>query len=100
MLCSEENGGKVKDAVRANGEGVVLSLQGNTRRLEEAVKRFPTKVWVDSGQQMATTPSPKVLRVCISQRLSNEDGQEDPPRGVELEKPGKKHTAMSEKRAG
>ena len=100
MLSSKENGGKVEDAERANEEVVVLSLQGNTRRLEEAVKRSPTKIWVDLGQQMAITPSPKVLRVCISQRLSNEDGQEDAPRGVELDKPRKKHTAMSEKRAG
>ena len=86
---------------RTTGDNVVWSLQGNTRRLEEAVRRAPTKMRVDSGQQIATTPAPKVLKVWTSQWSSNEDGQEDGPRGVELEEPRKKHTVMSEKkRAG
>ena len=83
------------------GDSVVWSLQGNTRRLEEAVKRVPTKMRVDSGQQIAITPAPKVLKVCTSHRPSTEDGQEDAPRGVGLGEPRKKYIVMSEKkRAG
>ncbi len=91
----------MKFVERTTGDKVVWSLQGNTRRLEEAVRRVPTKMRVDSGQQIATTPEPKVLKVCTSQRPSTEDGQEDAPRGVGLEEPRKKHRVKSEKkRAG
>ena len=54
---------KVADAEWTIGETVVKSPHGKTRRLEEAVRRSPTKIWVELGQQIATTPSPKVLRV-------------------------------------